>query len=395
MIIAAPRLTAATWPRPTPRRLRIAALVIGALIASGCARQGPPAPIEDRGNLFFGRGTAVPVARPAAERPTRGTAMRAPLVTSPGVVTVQAGDSLYGLSRKHNVPIRAIINANNLAPPYDLTVGRSLVLPRQAYHRVAPGETVGTIARTYGVSTQDLVRSNSIEPPYLIYVGQPILLPITTAQVAQSSSAVRGSGGQSATSPSQGPSNAAPSKMPSSPAISGPGGSSPQPATTPGAGDGPTAETSPDVYASLPPPSPIEEPPISAPPGAFIWPVQGTVISGFGSKPGGLVNDGINIGAPIGTPVRASQDGTIAYAGNELRGYGNLLLVRHDNGWVTAYAHNGELLVGKGDRVRRGQVIARVGATGNVSQPQLHFELRQGTRSVDPTRFLSGQGVTG
>ena len=119
------------------------------------------------------------------------------------------------------------------------------------------------------------------------------------------------------------------------------------------------------------------------------------MLSGFGPKSGGLVNDGINIAAPLGTPVRASQDGTIAYAGNELRGYGNLLLLRHDNGWVTAYAHNGELQVGRGDRVKRGQVIARVGASGSVTEPQLHFELRQGTRTVDPTRYLSGQGFSG
>jgi murein DD-endopeptidase MepM/ murein hydrolase activator NlpD len=151
----------------------------------------------------------------------------------------------------------------------------------------------------------------------------------------------------------------------------------------------------PDTLASLPPPSAPVEVPITAPPGAFIWPVQGKVLSGFGSKPGGLVNDGINIAAPAGTPVRASQDGTVAYAGNELRGYGNLLLLRHDNGWVTAYAHNSELLVGRGDKVKRGQVISRVGESGSVGEPQLHFEMRQGTRSVDPTRYLAGQGVRG
>ncbi|MCW8861524.1 MAG: M23 family metallopeptidase, partial [Rhodospirillales bacterium] len=118
------------------------------------------------------------------------------------------------------------------------------------------------------------------------------------------------------------------------------------------------------------------------------WPVQGRVISGFGPKAKGLHNDGINIAAPRGTPVRAAEEGVVAYAGNELRGFGNLLLVRHADGWVTAYAHSEKLLVERGDKVSKGQVIARVGSSGTVSSPQLHFELRKGKQAVDPTRYL-------
>jgi len=152
----------------------------------------------------------------------------------------------------------------------------------------------------------------------------------------------------------------------------------------------------PQEVASLPAPAatPAPEAPILAPASAFIWPVQGNVISGYGPKAGGLYNEGINIAVPQGTPVRASQDGEVVYVGNELRGYGNLLLLRHPNGWVTAYAHNESLLVQRGDKVRRGQAIARAGSTGSVDSPQVHFEMRQGTRSVDPTRYLAGQGVT-
>lgn len=363
--------------------LGLAASLLAAVSLTACVRQSGPAPIDDRGTLFFGRGTAIPVARPAAERPAQTTAggPRTPLVTTPGTVIVQQGDTLYGISRQNSVPIRAIINANNLTPPYNLTVGRPLVLPRQAYHRVAPGETVVTIARAYGVSTQDLVRTNGIEQPYLIYVGQPLLLPVATPQAPGTTVA--------AAPPSGGPTPGA-SPQP------GTGTSQAQsvPSQPPASAEALTHEGAPDTVVSLPPPSAPAEAPITAPPGAFIWPVQGNVLSGFGAKPGGLVNDGINIAAPIGTPVRASQEGTVAYAGNELRGYGNLLLVRHDNGWMTAYAHNSELLVGRGARVKRGQVIARVGASGSVNEPQLHFELRQGTRTVDPTRYLSGQGVS-
>lgn len=119
--------------------------------------------------------------------------------------------------------------------------------------------------------------------------------------------------------------------------------------------------------------------------GEFRWPAKGRIIQGFG---GG--SDGINIALPEGTPVKAVENGVVAYAGNELKGYGNLVLIRHDNGFVSAYANNGELKVKRGEHVKRGQTIATSGQTGNVSSPQLHFELRKGSTPVDPMPYLSG-----
>jgi murein DD-endopeptidase MepM/ murein hydrolase activator NlpD len=120
--------------------------------------------------------------------------------------------------------------------------------------------------------------------------------------------------------------------------------------------------------------------------GQFRWPARGRIIQGF--KSGG--NDGINIALPEGTSVRAAEDGKVAYAGSALKGYGNLVLIRHANGFVTAYANNGELNVKSGDAVKRGQVIAKSGQTGDVASPQLHFELRKGQTPVDPTNYLAG-----
>jgi murein DD-endopeptidase MepM/ murein hydrolase activator NlpD len=132
--------------------------------------------------------------------------------------------------------------------------------------------------------------------------------------------------------------------------------------------------------------------PIPAPPpisgDGFIWPVQGKIISAFGTKDQGHQNDGINISAARGTPVRATENGVVAYAGNELRGFGNLVLIRHADGWITAYAHNEELLVRRGQIVRKGQDIATVGSSGGVGEPQLHFQMRQGKNAVDPTKQL-------
>ncbi|MBF0267334.1 MAG: peptidoglycan DD-metalloendopeptidase family protein [Alphaproteobacteria bacterium] len=123
----------------------------------------------------------------------------------------------------------------------------------------------------------------------------------------------------------------------------------------------------------------------------FLWPVKGPLVEGFGVTGKGQNNDGINIGAKRGAYVRASENGVVVFAGSELKGFGNLLLVKHQDGWVSAYAHNDLLLVGKGDRVDRGQAIARVGATGLVTSPQLHFELRHNSRPVDPvTQLVDG-----
>jgi murein DD-endopeptidase MepM/ murein hydrolase activator NlpD len=132
-------------------------------------------------------------------------------------------------------------------------------------------------------------------------------------------------------------------------------------------------------------------PPVASPDDTeqrFLWPVVGRVISPFGDNPNGGRNDGINISVARGTPVRAAESGEVSYVGNELKGYGNLILIRHDSGFVTAYAHADSVQVKRGERVERGQVIGSVGDTGDVTQPQLHFELRHGTRPVDPTPYL-------
>jgi murein DD-endopeptidase MepM/ murein hydrolase activator NlpD len=123
---------------------------------------------------------------------------------------------------------------------------------------------------------------------------------------------------------------------------------------------------------------------------SFRWPVRGRIIAGFGPRPNGSQNDGINLAVPEGTPIKATDDGVVAYAGNELKGYGNLVLIRHSGGYVSAYANASSLLVKRGDTVKRGQVIARAGQTGNVTSPQLHFEIRKGSTPVDPAKYLHG-----
>lgn len=264
-------------------------------------------------------------------------------------VTVRRGDTLYSISRKYNVPIKDMIKANHLVAPYTLYVGQKLSLPAKQYHTVKRGESLYGIARMYNVDVTSLSKVNNLKTPYSLSVGQRLLLPASVSSLETGKKAVS-----------------------SQPSVA----KAPQ-----------SVDTTQKTQAK----APVKEtyvPPASTRKTKFMWPVNGTVISGFGNLGKGRKNDGINIKAPLGTAVKAADGGTVAYAGNELKGFGNLILVKHSNGWITAYAHNDKLLVKKGQKVVRGEKIATVGSTGSVTVPQLHFEVRAGKKAVNPRTYL-------
>jgi murein DD-endopeptidase MepM/ murein hydrolase activator NlpD len=279
-----------------------------------------------------------------------------------------------------------------LIPPYPLAPGRTLVIPPPREHVVQAGDTVYNISRRYGVDQSSLVAANGLMPPYTIFVGQRLKLPATVRPPPAATvvaSAPPATAGAPLPNPTVTSVELAPPPAGSTGVQADPPAALPLPPRLPG--EAPTAGPTPPspvapATAAVPQPLPLSG-------GKFLWPVSGKIISRFGAKQGGLHNDGINIAAPRGTPVRATENGVVAYAGNELRGFGNLLLIRHADGWVSAYAHNETLLVKRGDRVQRGQTIAHVGATGNVSSPQLHFELRRGANAVDPLSVLGSQNA--
>ena len=298
------------------------------------------------------------------------------------------------------------------APVLSAPVAPKPAGPNDAVYRVERGDTPGSIAQRFGVSQKSILVRNDIRADRL-QIGQRLIIP----------------GGKTA-SPRPTVAARAPEPIAAPPAMGGPSSSSTSPSdvrvvktTTipaPGAsslaaesaqeaeGAPPTAPAGGNMAAAnditgqprpsgsgggatnaaqLPTPDPMSG-------NSFRWPVQGRVISGFGTKPDGGHNDGINVAVPQGTPVKAAENGVVAYSGSELKGYGNLVLVRHANNWVSAYAHNEDLLVKRGEKVRRGQVIAKAGATGSVSQPQVHFELRKGSRPIDPTKFMNSMAAS-
>lgn len=257
------------------------------------------------------------------------------------------------------------------------TRGRAPVFAERGdVHRVRAGETVYDVARQYGVDTYALVSHNNLSPPFELSEGQRLSIPGRGANAPAVAAA--------SPAPAEPPA-VKPAPRPAPELGAAPASPHPAPEIAPAPSETRTAAVIPRPVES---PRPAEPPPTLPSGGGFIWPVEGRIVSEFGAKGGGRFNDGINIAAPAGTAVRAAEGGTVAYAGNELRGFGSMLLIKHPGGWVTAYAHNQDLLVRRGDNVSRGQTIARVGSTGGVGQPQLHFELRKGKKAVDPLDYL-------
>jgi murein DD-endopeptidase MepM/ murein hydrolase activator NlpD len=250
--------------------------------------------------------------------------------------------------------------------------------PMSSVHVVAPGETLVGISRRYNRPIAEIAAANNIAPHTMLKMGDRLIIP----------GKIRTAGRTASVTPEPQPA-ALPKVAPPAPAAAPP---SPRAVEKP-------APAQPQKFAEAEPNATIRAiTPSGDPEGdasnrgttpAFRWPVRGRVIAEFGAKTNGQQNDGINLAVPEGTAVRAAEDGVVAYAGSELKGYGNLVLVRHSNGFVTAYAHASEIMVKRNDPVRRGQVIAKSGQTGNVASPQLHFEIRRGSRPVDPMQHLA------
>lgn len=342
---------------------------------------------------------AVPPRSVAAARPAGGTK-----------IIVGTSDTLEVLAKRYHVTPAAILAANGYKGPRALSPGQQLIIPSQTAAAPAPapamapvaaapvmaapvaarpvaaaaapssthfvnrGDTLASIARKNHVSVTELARANGLEPSAKLKLGTKLNVP----------------GGKTAALAAPAPVAAAPVAVAQQPAAV---------ATAPAMKVAalPASQQSARLAQAT---ANIEEKPATEAPAkaaettgalpTFRWPVRGKVVTGYGAKTNGKSNDGINVAVPEGTPVKAAEDGVVAYSGNELKGYGNLVLVRHSNGYVTAYAHASELMVKRGDTIKRGQIIAKSGQSGEVASPQLHFEIRKGSNPVDPLQFLNG-----
>ncbi|MAP25132.1 MAG: peptidase M23 [Rickettsiales bacterium] len=241
---------------------------------------------------------------------------------------IQKGQTLYSIAQLHQVPLEDLIQQNNLSAPYVLTVGQTLKIPKASFHIVKPKETLYSISRLYNMDQNTLVTLNNLQDPYRLTIGQKLRIhgtsPKTTFRKRRKS----------------GPKKTIGSTLPQRE-------------------------------------------------GQFKKPVtNGQIISRYGIKKGGIVNDGINIKAPLNTPVKAAENGRVVYTGQSIKSFGNLVLIKHKRGWVTAYAHLSKITAKENMEIKRGQVLGMVGKTGFVNSPQLHFEIRKGRKTYDPLNYI-------
>jgi murein DD-endopeptidase MepM/ murein hydrolase activator NlpD len=346
-----------------------------------------------------GRGMAsyTPPSQPKLETtgtvPPRSVAAARPKGTT---IIVGTSDTLEVLAQRYHVAPAAILAANGYKGPRVLSPGQQLIIPpataatpapvatapvaavpvskpvavataASSIHVVNPGDTLASIARHNHISVAELARANNLAPTAPLKLGTKLTVPAKVTAAAAPAPTPPVAAQPVATLPAPGVKMAAVGQ-PQSARLA-------QASPTPEENEAEAPVKASEATGALP---------------TFRWPVRGKVITSYGAKTNGKSNDGINLAVPEGTPVKAAEDGVVAYSGNELKGYGNLILIRHSNGYVTAYAHASELLVKRGDTIKRGQVIAKSGQSGEVGSPQLHFEIRKGSQPVDPLQFLNG-----
>ena len=356
-------------------------------------------PAANHGVSGGGRGLSsyAPPAQPKLE--TTGTvapksvaATRSAPAHGGTTIIVGTSDTLDILARRYNVSSAAILQANGYKGPRALSPGQQLIIPRptaaaaaapavappaskpvasaSSVHIVNRGDTLNSIARRNHVPVAELAKANNLDQSAKLSLGMKLTVPGAK---------------NAAVAPEAAPAAAAPAQQVAAltpPATRSVPGTPPQSARL--------AQATPQVEEKTAPEAVVKPSEATGALPTFRWPVRGKVITTYGAKTNGKSNDGINLAVPEGTPVKAAEDGVVAYSGNELKGYGNLVLVRHSNGYVTAYAHASELLVKRGDTIKRGQIIAKSGQSGEVGSPQLHFEIRKGSSPVDPLQFLNG-----
>lgn len=364
-------------------------------------------------------------SQPPASVVSHASKVKVQAPKNPYSITVKKGDTLVLLSEKYRIRKSELISLNHLKKPYILTKGMVLKLPDPQYHIVQKGDTLYSIARSYLVDVPTLVQVNHLQNPEHILVGSKLYFSMATAESSSASSLpvqenspseesplpVAGAPGTSSgtgkgvtvdelqplpaptssTKPASGTlSRSEPASSPSTTSVLSTSNEPPSTAQATEPLNKPSEVSKARSSGFTPTSASVSTAPLTpvAHTGGFSWPIEGKIISRFGPRKGGLYNDGINIAAPEGTAIKAASDGVVVYSGNELRGYGNLLLIKHDAGFVTAYAHTAKNLVQKDAVIRKGDTIAYVGKTGHVSSPQLHFSIRKDRKALNPEKHL-------
>lgn len=267
-----------------------------------------------------------------------------------GEVVVQQGDNLYRLATRYQVTPQALIKDNNLVAPYELYAGQTLIVKPVRVHIVQINDSLFSLSQRYAVSQFELARLNQLSEPYELTVGQELRLPNAVDLSVLELDGLDPDSVQTSVNPA------------------------------------PAVQTAQKPVAR-PPAKSFVAPALGQ--AGFTWPLKGEVVTEFGPAERGVHNDGVNISAPLGSVVTTAAPGTVAFVGTGLKRFGTLVLVKHEGGYITAYAHLDSLSVKEGDVLSQGMVIGQVGTTGRVDTPQLHFEIRKSRTPVNPRELIS------
>ena len=364
------------------------------------AARPAPAPVSPVDDSYI-RPQPIPNAPPppdGAGPPLRGRqspgppmAVRAappPALETPREVTVRPGESLFEVAERVRTPIRAIIDLNGLEPPYDVAPGTVLRIPPPVVYTVRPGDTLMSVGRRFSIDPRSLANLNDLGLETALRPGQRLALPA----LAKDSQAPRPASAAVAP-PVHPPLSGYPTPWPKPPAATAaqavPPSARPPSAAPSVQSTGPSSGVSPPE-AEAPSAAAVA----AAGKGKFAWPVKGEILSAFGPKGPGQRNDGVNIGAEAGDTVRAAAAGQVVYAGNTIPGFGNLVVIKHPDGWTSLYGNLGKIAVKIRADVSQGQALGVAGLSGAVDRPQVHFEVRyaatpqEKARPVDPQSLL-------
>ena len=300
-------------------------LIFAFIFSASCSQKKPAQIVNHSKNRYSKNSNRI------AEKPRSSSVEK---IGKKNEIIVAPGETLYSISRKYQVSTRDLIAQNNLKAPYIIANGERLSIPSALYHEVVAGDTLYSISRRYEMKVDQLVELNNLHEPYSVKVGERIKI----SHNSDNSTKVAQKNNEKKTE---------------------------EPLNKPGFVEQAVNKLN-----------------------KFSWPVKGKIVSKFGPKSGGLYNDGIKIKAAEGAEVKAAEDGVVAYVGNELKGYGNLVIIKHGSGWITSYAHLKNWNVKRGEKVTQGQKIGAVGSSGNVDSPQLYFGLRKGRDAVNPENYL-------
>lgn len=325
--------------------------VASVLVLSACSQQASRVPVYKYGQNDGGAGSL-------------------------GIHTFHSGDTLWSVANAYHVDLRDMLDLNKLSAPYRIKAGQRLRIPAPLEYKTRQGDTLYRVSRMFDATTTELARLNHLQHPYVLRSGQVLRLPSKhTNNALVIKSVPQSVQMEIAKLPPMEKiqKEELQSSLPPSPSLS-------------------SSSVAPEVEKILPQ-NKVEKvadisPPTTRSGKGFLKPVSGKIISGFGTKADGLHNDGVNIKATRGDPVRSAENGVVVYSGNQIEGYGNMMLIRHADGYMTAYAHMDKMVAKKGDRVSRGQAIGTVGSTGHVDAPQLHFEIRKGRDAINPAPYL-------